>query len=97
VFGNFEKPFVVKGLSPSKLQNVPIIIRLVIAKSQDIYPAILQTLSSPRRVSQLLFCKQTTTKYEIETFMLRALLDPQSRTYILVELSRLPARIQVHL
>lgn len=72
-------------------------IRLLLVRPADIYSTLLVLLPAPRLVSQLLFCKPTTTKYELETFVLRALLDPHNRPYIFVELSKLPNKIQIHL
>jgi hypothetical protein len=61
------------------------------------YQTILTTLSDRERsISQMLFCKSTTTKYEVETFLLRSLLDHKNRVYIVLQASMLPTRIQLH-
>ncbi|CAM5998750.1 unnamed protein product [Sphagnum balticum] len=74
----------------------PVIIRMSICEEHQLYKAVLATMAPSRNLSQLLFCKNGTTKYEVETFLLRSLLDPSDNIYIVVEASKLQSRTQIY-
>jgi hypothetical protein len=74
----------------------PVIVRMSVCEEHKLYEAVLATIGPNRNLSQLLFCKNGTTKYEVETFLLRSLLDSSNKCYIVVEASKLPSRTQLH-
>lgn len=96
-FSYFDTPQLDNWKERKLLTNPPpVLVRLSICDDHRLYRALLASMGRSHNLSQLLFCKNATTKYEVETFLLRSLLDSQDRTYIVLEASKLPSRTQLH-